>query len=597
MWYVIKEIKYIGEIMNFYRFLICIFFTCFYVNIFASPLFLAPKNQFDNITKNVSSKRSTSPSSLKESFKNNLNLSILKKAVTESLNDIFKDSPDKFNNKTINLIVDILSKILTDNYPNFSDYVASIQTLINNKLIVIEQNEIFRLYQIFFDAIRTYLRKTKDYYSFDFKFSFYDKDGKIINISGLSFSSISPYSNIFEGSISGTTGKTFRLYSPNFKPSSNRIEKKITFNSYMGEMIGLLDSYYENVGIATYDLMFPDELEKYRIEKEGIGIVLRNIGRKGMVSFFVDQDNKTLNAPANGFPVTCVTKNYLWATSADFPGVEGNLNTYGDHVFAIFPQQHIKFEPMIRDQLWVQGNYGTYEAKEYKTEDTIFPKDVLLLRNFDDYLKLQQSNAQNKKESLSILGLSEEEQEVYENFVYEESFIKENGFNNPDSLDGIKVNKLYFNILVNRILSPAENGYIFYLPKKSNINKTFLHGNFNNWSNPIEMTQDSDGNWFYVMDAFFWGDLINKNFEFKFQTFNNEGQENWTYGNYRYKDKYQNAYLPTISGNEVLATKTASIKRLKAILNNPNYRNYRQYLPHALQYLLDEQNRGTYASA
>lgn len=477
-----------------------------------------------------------------------------------------------------------VNSIFDVDFPNFSIFLEKLESL----LLRYNIQKSFELVELFFTAINEFSRNINgNFSSTNISFN-YEENGKLKtkNLQGVQIPNKSSF-NVIECSLSGQRGGVLKVQFNNSKPPLSSFSQY----TYMGEMTAILKEYSIKEGISVYDLFFPDEIEELRIAKEGIGIVLRNIGRKGIISFYKDPTSATLNSPPDGFPVTCVTKNYAWAASADFPGVEGNFSIYGDHVFAIFPQNHIKFSPMIRDKLWVEGKYGQWEALEYKTEDIITPDDILLLRNIIEYNKIVSAKVKNKNEALKLLNKSQIEQELYENIVVEESLLKENEINDPNSLVGIKINNTYIDLLISRILNPALNGMMFFLPNSGHLNKVYLHGNFNNWKEPIEMTRDNNGNWTFIMDAFFWGDQINKEYEFKFRTIDQNGTENWTPGIYRYEEVHENAILPKITEKEIFYTKDAAIKRLKAILNNPNFMHYRNMLPKELNFILKEINQ------
>lgn len=470
--------------------------------------------------------------------------------------------------------------ILDQEFPNLNDFLSKLTDSYEKENQPYTDQDQIVWTKIFLRLLNPFTR-TQSFSSS--RFSYQKNDGTVSLVSGFTWSGSYGFET---GDISGSRGGKMYLISPGITP-----QDQITENTYLGQMTGILTDFLPDLRVAFYELYFPDEIEDVRIAREGLGLTVRNIGRKGIIDLFKDPENHTLNSPEpNHYPGTAVTKNYDWASSADFPGTGGTLAEYGDHVFIIFDADDLTFQTQKRDHQEVITPSGRrFLAQEYTTNSPIKFRHTLLIRTKTEYEQLARHNPKSRAEALAILGITEEEQAVYENLVYEDSLIREGQIINPDSLEGIQVNQLYIDMLVNRISHISDNGMLLMLPQRFNASHAFIVADFNNWKTE-SMSVDTHGNWFYVMDEYFIPNQ-KKEHEFKFKYYQ-DGREFWSHGGglYRAKGLHQNGTL-TITGKEILYTKSSSLRRLIAILKQPQYQHYYNQLPNHIKVLIQLSNR------
>ncbi|MFA5088109.1 MAG: glycogen/starch synthase, partial [Candidatus Omnitrophota bacterium] len=202
-------------------------------------------------------------------------------------------------------------------------------------------------------------------------------------------------------------------------PEKNSKEITTYSGSMMGEMIYHRWFIDTRAGVAVYrSYKFSDEVEAERIAHEGAGLLLRNIGYKGILASVAGKA-KVLNSPhqkAGEIP-TFLTRNYRWASDAYFPSSLDKKTPYGRYVFVIFTTEDMRIVPMFRDEQVADPYFVGKDMQEYSTFSPLAFKNALLVKNEEEYRRLVQANAKTREEGLRILGRTEEEQKAFERQV------------------------------------------------------------------------------------------------------------------------------------------------------------------------------------
>lgn len=323
--------------------------------------------------------------------------------------------------------------------------------------------------------------------------------------------------------------------------------------------------------ISVYEVIGDEyDLEMQRAAREGVRPLCRNIRSYGMVKLLEDRDASVLDSPPGNFGTTTLTGNYLWAETFeppfDVPGFpkkgyrpgseEQKHDPFNRFVFVVFPGEGIKFTPMLRSGIIFED----FDYQEYQTDNPIKYRDSLLVTGEEEYKCILGKKASSRTEALRILGRSEEDQQVFENMAYEESYYVTRGTEVPiGRTAGYALNELYMRLLLLRGNYPLDRGLLFHLfqPAASSVQ---LFGTFNGWAG-TSMQRDASGLWWSVAPNIAPDSTV----LFKFRIEHPDGGVEWERGvNPVNRDPYGNARR-WVTGTETLFSRELSLARLQTL--------------------------------